>query len=228
MRLFDWIAALRPAQTRSASRSRSRRRHIRPVSETLEARTLPTNLTVTTALDIVDAGDGEMSLREAIHEANAMTGYDTITFNISGGTSHTIALAGQPLPTITDAVEIDGSAQTITIDSTTVANHYVMKIDGGGAAGSHVHDLSFADTRYAITATDTNTVTFEDINADWDGAGRVGDGMLINGGSGHAILNSSVSNRSKGIKLINVSHHIHDIFRYSGFDKLFEIIPARE
>ena len=31
-----------------------------------------------------------------------------------------------------------------------------------------------------------------------------------------------------GIKLINVSHHIHDIFRYSGFDKLFQIVPARE
>ncbi len=29
-----------------------------------------------------------------------------------------------------------------------------------------------------------------------------------------------------GIKLINVNHHIHDIFRYSGFDKLFEIVPA--
>jgi anti-sigma B factor antagonist len=29
-----------------------------------------------------------------------------------------------------------------------------------------------------------------------------------------------------GIKLINVNNHIHDIFRYSGFDKLFEIIPA--
>jgi len=29
-----------------------------------------------------------------------------------------------------------------------------------------------------------------------------------------------------GVKLINVSHHIHDIFRYSGFDKLFAIIPA--
>jgi anti-anti-sigma factor len=29
-----------------------------------------------------------------------------------------------------------------------------------------------------------------------------------------------------GIKLVNVSHHIHDIFRYSGFDKLFEIVPA--
>lgn len=30
----------------------------------------------------------------------------------------------------------------------------------------------------------------------------------------------------RGIKLINVNHHIHDIFRYSGFDKLFEIVPA--
>ncbi|MFC1701426.1 STAS domain-containing protein [Pseudomonadota bacterium] len=29
-----------------------------------------------------------------------------------------------------------------------------------------------------------------------------------------------------GIKLINVSNHIHDIFGYSGFDKLFEIVPA--
>lgn len=31
-----------------------------------------------------------------------------------------------------------------------------------------------------------------------------------------------------GIKLINVNHHIHDIFRYSGFDKLFEILPASD
>lgn len=29
-----------------------------------------------------------------------------------------------------------------------------------------------------------------------------------------------------GIKLVNVNNHIHDIFRYSGFDKLFEIVPA--
>ncbi len=31
-----------------------------------------------------------------------------------------------------------------------------------------------------------------------------------------------------GIKLINVNNHIHDIFRYSGFDKLFEIVPASD
>jgi len=32
----------------------------------------------------------------------------------------------------------------------------------------------------------------------------------------------------RGLKLINVNHHIHDIFRYSGFDKLFEIVPASD
>ena len=31
-----------------------------------------------------------------------------------------------------------------------------------------------------------------------------------------------------GIKLVNVTNHIHDIFRYSGFDKLFEITPASD
>jgi anti-sigma B factor antagonist len=30
---------------------------------------------------------------------------------------------------------------------------------------------------------------------------------------------------SGGVKLINVNKHIHDIFCYSGFDKLFEIVP---
>ncbi|MGH8034985.1 MAG: STAS domain-containing protein [Lysobacterales bacterium] len=28
---------------------------------------------------------------------------------------------------------------------------------------------------------------------------------------------------SSGLKLINVNSHINDIFRYSGFDKLFDI-----
>ena len=28
---------------------------------------------------------------------------------------------------------------------------------------------------------------------------------------------------SDGLKLVNVNHHINDIFRYSGFDKLFNI-----
>lgn len=31
-----------------------------------------------------------------------------------------------------------------------------------------------------------------------------------------------------GLKLVNVNHHIHDIFTYSGFDKLFEIETASD
>lgn len=30
----------------------------------------------------------------------------------------------------------------------------------------------------------------------------------------------------QGLKLVNVNHHINDIFMYSGFDKLFEIEAA--
>lgn len=31
-----------------------------------------------------------------------------------------------------------------------------------------------------------------------------------------------------GLRLINVSNHIRDVFRYSGFDKIFEIADAPE
>lgn len=30
----------------------------------------------------------------------------------------------------------------------------------------------------------------------------------------------------RGLRLVSVSSHINDIFSYSGFDKLFEIVPA--
>jgi hypothetical protein len=56
-----------------------------------------------------DSGTG--SLRQAIIDANANPGTDTITFNIPGTGPHTI----QPLsalPTITDSVTIDGYTQT--------------------------------------------------------------------------------------------------------------------
>lgn len=52
-----------------------------------------------------DSGAG--SLRQAITNANALSGLDTITFNISGSGPHTITLSSA-LPTITDSVVIDG------------------------------------------------------------------------------------------------------------------------
>ena len=32
----------------------------------------------------------------------------------------------------------------------------------------------------------------------------------------------------RGLKLVNVNRHIYDIFRYAGFDKVFEIARAGE
>jgi anti-sigma B factor antagonist len=32
----------------------------------------------------------------------------------------------------------------------------------------------------------------------------------------------------RGLRLVNVNRHINDIFRYAGFDKIFEIVRAAE
>jgi hypothetical protein len=55
-----------------------------------------------------DSGSG--SLRQAILDANANAGADTIVFNIPGAGVHTITPAST-LPTITDPVTIDGTTQ---------------------------------------------------------------------------------------------------------------------
>jgi anti-sigma B factor antagonist len=32
----------------------------------------------------------------------------------------------------------------------------------------------------------------------------------------------------RGLRLVNVNRHIRDIFRFAGFDRLFEVVPAAE
>ncbi|WP_284186858.1 cadherin domain-containing protein, partial [Zoogloea oryzae] len=83
-------------------------------------------LVVTTTADTNDTGlgssftaeqlnaskgtDGKISLREAIIAANTTAGTDTVSFNIAGSGPHTLVLASA-LPTITDAVTIDGTTE---------------------------------------------------------------------------------------------------------------------
>jgi len=60
---------------------------------------------------VTNAGDsGPGSLRQAILDANANPGADTIVFNIPGSGLHTIT-PSTTLPTISDPVTIDGSTQ---------------------------------------------------------------------------------------------------------------------
>src|SRR5262249_50060756 len=56
-----------------------------------------------------DSGAG--SLRQAILDANALGGTNTIAFAIPGGGVHTIAVSLTPLPGITSPVVIDGTTQ---------------------------------------------------------------------------------------------------------------------
>src|SRR5262245_61972225 len=81
----------------------------------------------------VDPGDGNCgvpgcTLREAIDAANANPGPDIINFNISDTGVQTISPTS-PLPTITEAVTIDGYTQPGASDNTVaVGNDAVLLI----------------------------------------------------------------------------------------------------
>ena len=70
--------------------------------------TAPLAAATFTVTNTNDSGAG--SLRQAILDANANAGLDTIAFNIPGAGVHTITPA-TPLDTITDPVTIDGYTQ---------------------------------------------------------------------------------------------------------------------
>lgn len=83
------------------------------------------------------ANTGVGSLHEAINNANANTGIDTIKFNLAGSSPHTISLTTN-LPNITEGVVIDGTTQTGTVIGSLidgVAHALQVEIvDGGSVA----------------------------------------------------------------------------------------------
>ena len=103
MRSLSWWASRPSAETGRKSRRTALPRILRPV-ERLEDRITPTNFLVT---NTDDSGAG--SLRQAILDANATVGTDTIQFGIGSGTQTIAPLSA--LPTITDSVRIDGTTQ---------------------------------------------------------------------------------------------------------------------
>src|SRR5438105_6150031 len=66
-------------KVRSATPARSRRLTCRPRLEVLEDRLTPSTFTVNTPLDVLGHDNGQLSLRQAILDANANPGADTIS-----------------------------------------------------------------------------------------------------------------------------------------------------
>ncbi len=122
------------------------------------------SLAAFTVTNTNDSGAG--SLRQAIADANALAGLDTITFNISGSGPHTINLASG-LPTITDSVVIDGwsepdfsSTPVIVLDGNDVSADGLSlsaTADGSTIRGLVIRDFD-GDGIMIAAGSDNNTI----------------------------------------------------------------------
>lgn len=192
-------------------------------------------LVVDTASDILDGdtssigalvadkgSDGFISLREAIIAANNTAGLDTISFNIAGGGGVQTILVGNAadggnglLPTITEAVSIDGLTQpgaspntlptgnnanlTIELDGTFAgATATGLRLSGAGASGSTIRGLvinRFSDEGIEVSNADDVTIQGNFIGTDATGsvaAGNGGHGIEINTGSTGVLVGGSM------------------------------------
>jgi hypothetical protein len=143
-----------------------------------------------TASNTNDSGPG--SLRQAILDANASPGTQTIAFNIPGAGVHTINLT-LPLPDITDAVVIDGYTQPGSrVNTLTTGDDAVLLVElngtnaGAGADGlrltgngSTVRGLvinRFNDIGIVLNGSDNNIIEGNFIGTDPTGLIDLGNG----------------------------------------------------
>lgn len=177
---------IRPRPAASNERSRSRRRsrvHSKVCSvEVLECRELLATFAVT---NLNDAGAG--SLRQAILLADAVPGFDTISFAVTG----TVRVGPTSLPAITDPVSIDGTT------APSFAGKPAVTVDFGGTAGlsfnpgsdgSILRSLSLVRAGNAGVTLNAPYITVQgnDIGLLANGttpAGNRGDGIQINAAS---------------------------------------------
>ena len=165
----------------------------RLVVETLECRTAPAVFTVT---NTADSGVG--SLRQAILDANAAAGPDTIAFAIPGPGAHTISLLTS-LPTATDSLTIDGYTQPGSTPSTSGPGQmpnfvFGLQINGGNLSGYGVHVLRLSGGHNLVRG--LAIVNFAGNGLEFTSAG--GNVVEGNSVSGIVALTSGSGNRIGG------------------------------
>ena len=168
MKLKHWLDGLLTNWHPAPNQRRIRRSFFSP--EALESRILLTAYTVDTTSDVSDGdfSSGNFSLREAIEQANANPGTDSINFDATlFGTQQTITLSSGVL-NITDSVSIAGPGMDLlTIDSN---GSGVFQIDDGNAAvNSEVTISGVTLTSSGILMTDAvhsrESLTIRDLKA---------------------------------------------------------------
>jgi hypothetical protein len=150
---------------------------------------------------VVNDGFGNISLRAAIMEANALAGLDTIEFNIGGGGVQTIQLS-PILPDITDAVILDATTQP------GFAGTPIIELDGSlagagngltlaaGSDGSTISGLVINrfDGNGIHIASDNNNIVSNYIGTNVTGdadLGNTGDGIRIEAGASNNTIGGS-------------------------------------
>ena len=179
-----------------------------------------------------DSGAG--SLRQAILNANASAGIDDVCFNIPGAGPHSIAVLSQ-LPTVTDAVIIDGTSEPDFVSSP------VIELNGSGAGAgvsglvitagnSTVHGLvinRFSGSGLILRTNGGSVVQGNYIGTDVSGLidlGNSGKGVFVDnspgnviGGTSPAARNIISGNQSDGVYVAGLNNLVQG--NYIGTDK---------
>jgi hypothetical protein len=141
------------------------------VARTANVATFSQNFVVTN-----DNADGTGSLREAITNANATPGADTIVFNIPGPGVKTINLP-TPLPDITEQIVIDGTTQPgyagtplIQLDGTgNTGNGFVIKAGGSTVRGLAIGNFRSGNAAIWLFSCDNNVIQGNYLGVDANG-----------------------------------------------------------
>ena len=162
------------------------------------------SLVVDTLSDVVDASDGVLSLREAVTEANAREGLDTITFadGIRGGTIELNMGDSAGALVVNDDLVVDGGSSGAGSMSITSSDDHHSIFDFAGASG-RIEDVSLGDGSFygipLVKSTDS-TISLERVAL--EATREYSQGVLADGGAVE-IADSTIRVSGYGPKAVN-------------------------